>query len=358
MYGAIIGYHEELSLYEMAFCGIKNINNIRHHIITFEAEYPDHIRQCASCIKSWKVVNKEEMHQIAAQHKIIGTTDKQLGKSLKEKHSGIKRFKEVELLRTDKDIKENGKEIIPLWSARQEEWDEDGEKLFLIIEHHQNIPLYETIDFEKPVRGMEIGMMPAKLTMVLLNCWLASLLQQWKKINGTTTVYDPFTGFGTTNMVVNSRWLATIGSDSTITAAKRNMQRRKDNKFAQDVPLTVFKHDVHQPFTKPFIKNTSLIVSEWRLGPVTTKRTQTEHVEANITKIIAVYTDFFQHCQDFFGDQLPVIVITFPEFLFHEISIQQQIEESLKKIDRKYTILEEPYARKHQVIGRKILIVG
>ena len=34
---------------------------------------------------------------------------------------------------------------------------------------YQNIRLYEVIDFEKPGRSMQMGMMPAKLTHTLLN---------------------------------------------------------------------------------------------------------------------------------------------------------------------------------------------
>jgi hypothetical protein len=44
-----------------------------------------------------------------------------------------------------------------------------------VVEQYQNIPLYETIDFEKPARSMQMGMMPAKLTHMMINIGLNSL---------------------------------------------------------------------------------------------------------------------------------------------------------------------------------------
>ena len=52
---------------------------------------------------------------------------------------------------------------------------------------YQNIRLYEVIDFEKPGRSMQMGMMPAKLTHTLLNIGLSYLKGQDK-----TLIYDPF----------------------------------------------------------------------------------------------------------------------------------------------------------------------
>lgn len=52
---------------------------------------------------------------------------------------------------------------------------------------YQNIRLYEVIDFEKPGRSMQMGMMPAKLTHTLLNIGLSYLKEQ-----DETLIYDPF----------------------------------------------------------------------------------------------------------------------------------------------------------------------
>jgi len=64
----------------------------------------------------------------------------------------------VDTFHTDKEIKNTGKEIINL---------ENG--CYGIVEQYQNIELYEVVDFEKPKRSMQMGMMPAKLTQILIN---------------------------------------------------------------------------------------------------------------------------------------------------------------------------------------------
>ncbi|MBP7848304.1 hypothetical protein KA013_03760 [Patescibacteria group bacterium] len=63
------------------------------------------------------------------------------------------------------------------------------------------------LDFEKPVRGMQIGMMPAKLTQMLVNIGVA---QTGKNPGDEITVYDPFVGFGTTVWIANSLGYHTI----------------------------------------------------------------------------------------------------------------------------------------------------
>ena len=57
---------------------------------------------------------------------------------------------------------------------------------------YQHIRLYEVVDFEKPGRSMQMGMMPAKLTHTLMNIGLSLSKSQEKPL-----IYDPFAGSGT-----------------------------------------------------------------------------------------------------------------------------------------------------------------
>lgn len=63
----------------------------------------------------------------------------------------------MDLLHTDLDVKNKGIELIRIGNQRAQ------------VLGYQNIKLYEVIDFEKPGRSMQMGMMPAKLTHSLLN---------------------------------------------------------------------------------------------------------------------------------------------------------------------------------------------
>ena len=51
---------------------------------------------------------------------------------------------------------------------------------------------------------MQIGMMPAKLTQILVNIAVAQLPASALQGDDAPTVYDPFCGFGTTLFVANS----------------------------------------------------------------------------------------------------------------------------------------------------------
>ncbi|MDR0282585.1 MAG: hypothetical protein LBI53_04765 [Candidatus Peribacteria bacterium] len=69
----------------------------------------------------------------------------------------MKRFKQVDIIHTDMEVKNKGIELIKI----------KGE--YGVVQGYQNIKLYEIIDFDKPARSMQIGMMPAKLTHTLIN---------------------------------------------------------------------------------------------------------------------------------------------------------------------------------------------
>ncbi len=72
---------------------------------------------------------------------------------------------------------------------------------------YQPIWLYELIDFGKPGRSMQMGMMPAKLTHLLLNIALSLSETQ------NPVIYDPFVGSGTTGFLANYFGLDFLGSD-------------------------------------------------------------------------------------------------------------------------------------------------
>ena len=68
------------------------------------------------------------------------------------------------------------------------------------MQGYQDIALYEVVDFKKPVRSMQVGMMPAKLTHQLLMIGLSYLEKKEKK----SLIFDPFCGMGTTGFIANA----------------------------------------------------------------------------------------------------------------------------------------------------------
>ncbi len=63
------------------------------------------------------------------------------------------------------EVREKGKEYILVGSY--EDLNEQSE--VIEVTGYQDIALYETIDFDKPVNSMNIGMMPSKLALMLIN---------------------------------------------------------------------------------------------------------------------------------------------------------------------------------------------
>ena len=86
-----------------------------------------------------------------------------------------------------------------------------------------------------------------------------------------------------------------------------------------DKHFTLFKHDVNDAFTKPFLKQVDVIVTEGRLGPIVKERThlskeqQYKEMMSNIDRIVDLYTAFLENAKIPFAG-VPMI-ITVPVYL-------------------------------------------
>lgn len=283
----------------------------------------------------------------------VWVADNKFWVHLKKQFSLIKRFKLVELIHTDIEIKTKGQEIISL-----------GENIYGLVQWYQNIKLYETIDFEKPVGGMGIGMMPSKLALTLINIGVGQYESYSKSSiqNSELTIWDPFCGFGTTNFLANHLWYNTIGSDINPTQAKHNRKRRTtlSTLWTWNTLWTFLKHDVTQPLKSPILRNGNIIVSEGRLGHIVTNKTAHNEVILFSKDVESTYIFFFTHLTDFMTthSKTIVIVITIPTWLKHDVSISQSINDHANSLWRTTILLEKPYSREKQLVGRQILIAN
>ncbi len=296
-------------------------------------------------VKRWRVVTAEELWEILKHGTLLGVTDTALWAFCK-KNYGVKRFKKLAIHHTDKEIKEWWIELIALWY-----------ELYGHVEHYQHIPLYEAIDFEKPVRGMQIGMMPAKLTHQLISIACAHLSLHWSPV----TIYDPFCGFGTTWFVANALGYNTICSDINPTPTKQNLPRRNNQLFATDALFTVFKHDVMQPFVAPFLQHVSCIVTEWRLGPIMAKKSvqnlTRQQLQEKITDIQTMYTTFLSNIAAHPHCSTVPIVITYPQWTFFEADMSLWFIEHAETLW--YTVQQpsQLYMRNDQQVARRVFVL-
>lgn len=336
MYFAVIGKNPEISKAELQLLHPQNISYPKKWIVMFETETPEFISQLWWIIKAGTVVKEKDLQTLLQDTKIIWIKEEANGKHLK-RTMGIRRFKIVDIFHTDKEIKNKGKEIINL---------ENG--LYGIVEQYQNIELYETVDFSKPGRSMQMGMMPAKLTHMIINIWLQ---QHWP----STSIYDPFVGSWTTWFLANYLGYDFIGSDRDIQYIEKNLPWRKTTKFYNTTKqFEIFQQDITQPIPNWSIKKDTLIITEWRLWPIVTKTTPQQMIQKYQEQVGQLYKSFLEKIKELW---VTMSVFTIPYYLEHNNFLQQKITEFGSKIGLNITEISELYMREWQQVARKILII-
>lgn len=343
MYFAILWKHPQISLTELQIVKPTFLPSTKKGIVLFETQYPELLKTLWWCIKSGIVVPEKELQTLLQDVKIIGIQEEAIWKHFK-RTIGIRRFKTVKINHTDKEIKEKGKEIINLDNGK-----------YGIVENYQNIPLYETIDFEKPGRSMHMGMMPAKLTHILINLGIQNIIANKNKTIHDITIYDPFCGSGTTNFLANILGYNTVGSDINITYAQQNLLWRQTHSFYNtNASISFFNHDITKPFQSN-ISNWSIIVTEGWLGPIITKKSTPDDVKKAQQQIQKLYTDFFTNILK--SDYFSVIVCTIPRYIGYDNPHEQFFQTTISNLGYNWKSINEIYQREDQQIGRKICII-
>lgn len=354
MYFAILWKNSEISMTELELVQAKEISFPKKGIVIFDTKYAEILPQLWWVIKIGTVVKEKQLQELLADVKIIWIQNEANGKHLK-RTVGIRRYKLVDIFHTDKEIKTKGKEIINL---------ENG--LYGIVEQYQNIELYEAIDFGKPGRSMDMGMMPAKLAHMMVNIWLSNVIHNSKLDIENLTIYDPFVGSGTTGFLANYLGYDFIGSDIKIEYAKQNTTRWKTTKFyTPDKQFDIFTHDITKKLETPLIKGETkrdlLIVTEWRLWPIVTKKTSSQDIQKFQEQVLQLYKSFLDRIQEL-GKTVAIFSIPYYAGLIEwdegqHNSLEKNISEYATKIWLNIQSIPEVYGREWQQVGRKIMII-
>lgn len=345
MYFAILWKHTHISMEELRYVHPTNFRTYNPQIVFFDTQFPLRLSQLAGIVKRWEVHNYNEVKKLLEGCPIIGVHDSKFGKLAKE-HFSIRRFKLLELLHTDKEIQSKGKEVLTFQTKEGQSYG--------IVTNYQNIRRYEVIDFDKPARSMQVGMMPAKLTHIMINIGLT-----YTNMDTTSNIYDPFCGLWTTILMANALGYHAIGSDIQPEHAEKNIDRWKNRKSSEEntaqANMFIFKHDVTKPFIEPKLQNVDLIVSEWWLWPVVTQKTTPEQIEDYANQVTEIYEKFLNNIQKV-KKLLPNIVITVPYYMHQENNIAQIITDHAQRLWRETKIIKEIYSRPKQHVGRQIIV--
>ena len=188
----------------------------------------------------------------------------------------------------------------------------------------------------------------------MLNIWLTHTSPE------NICIYDPFVGSGTTGFLANHFWYDFIGSDIDISYAEKNKPRRIGHKLANpDKKFELFTHDIYDKFTAPFNRNNMMILTEWRLGPIITANSTPRDVQSAQVQVLKLYESFLDRITELKTKNPELVTVcTIPYYVWHSNALEAKLQEKARKIGLQIQSIPEIYARKEQLIGRKILIIN
>ena len=342
MYFAVLWKNPEISMLELELVKAKEISYPKKGIVIFDTKYAELLPQLWGTIKIGTVVKEKDLQELLTDVKIIWIQNEANGKHLK-RTVWIRRYKLVDVFHTDKEIKNKWKEIINL---------ENG--LYGIVEHYQNIELYEAVDFGKPGRSMEMGMMPAKLTHMMINIWLAKFIHESQLDSEKICIYDPFVWSWTTGMLANYMGYDFAGSDIKINYAEKNATWRKTSNFyTPDREFEIFQHDIKEKLWNQLAGKDVLVISEWRLWPIVKKWTSDQDIQKFQERVVDLYKSFLDRIKELWA----VAVFTIPRYVGQDNGIEQVLTRYATTIGIKIQSIPEIYGREWQQVGRKIMII-
>ena len=340
MYFAILWNHTTIAQEELQLCN-PTVHKKEWSLIFFDTEQPDTLNQLWWIIKRGKCVTEQELLPILQSTKILWVQDNKLGMQRK-KDFPIKRFKQTARNHTDKDVQNKWNEIITF--PQEVEGYTYGH-----VQGYQPIYLYEVIDFQKPWRSMQMGMMPAKLATMMINIWLNHSPDR----STNDRLYDPFCGSWTTLFLANNKWINALGSDIDTQYVEKNIDRRQYKKaLATPAKYEYINHDSTKPLTTD--KNIKLIVSEWRLWPIITEQSSPQKILDAQEEVNTLYTAFLQATHTAFLQA--TIVITIPHYSWVLNTIAPQQETLGKSLWYDVYTIPEVYKRPKQQVWRQICI--
>lgn len=336
MYFIIIGKNPWLTREELAYIQASNIQIIQTRVWTLDTPVPNKLSQIWGIIKRGKVTTKEEALDQLIGKKILWCADMQLALKLKREYN-IKRVKLVEFIKTDREVKNKGIELMHASGTRG------------IVQGRQEIPLYEAIDFDKPGRSMQVGMMPAKLAHIMLNIALTHTKTE------NPIIRDPFCGTGTTMMLANHFGYESIGSDIVTKRSDNNILRWTKQTYATDKKIDIYTQDATKPFDHIDRNQTYCIVSEWWLGPIVTKNTSLGRMQEYQEQVEQLYTKALQNiCTSF--PRHTSMCFSVPRYEGLDNTIAHHLSTIAQKYGYTTKTLAETYHRKDQNVHRQIWI--
>ncbi len=185
-----------------------------------------------------------------------------------------------------------------------------GAKYFSRLAAIQDIDFYSRRDFGKPYRSAKLGMLPPKLSQVMLN------------LAGGKSVYDPFCGTGTILLEGVLAGKKVKGSDLqavNVEGTKNNLQWLVDNfkyhlgEVSLNFDKAVFEADATK-MKAEYLKDVDAIVTEGFLGAPKRGTEYDKELEEEIVSLGELYYNFLKAIAKVNSLTGLTIVLTLPVF--------------------------------------------
>ncbi|MBT6068211.1 N-6 DNA methylase [Candidatus Peregrinibacteria bacterium] len=268
----------------------------------------------------------------------------------------------IEGIQSKKEILEKDNTIeINLIQRPSSNPNDDTHTYFLsILIANQDIEGYSRRDYERPFRDTFNGMLPPKLSQILINL---------AKPKAHSVIIDPFCGSGGVLIEALLMGYSVQGSDINprmITHTEGNLKWLESSFTLPPLKKNIFVHDATSPFPKR--EKEAIIATEGYLGPPLKSAPKEETIHNNFQEITTLYLKFFKTLYKTY--EKATIAICIPNYLQkgrpHPLS-QKKVDKLIQKIESlgfhcvplsntKPSINSYLYSRPDQLVGREIVV--
>lgn len=173
----------------------------------------------------------------------------------------------------------------------------------------QDIDAYSFRDFKRPGRDARVGMLPPKLSQIMIN--LSGINKDWTANPSSFTVYDPFCGLGTILMEAALMGFNVAGSDiepAMIKHTETNLKWLQDAFQLPEFKSQFFEKDATYLNEGDLSTSPTAIVSETFLGPPVSVAPKPENIEKTFYNLENLLLGFFESLAQFIPGSTPIVV--------------------------------------------------
>ncbi len=220
----------------------------------------------------------------------------------------------------------------------------------------QDINSYSYRDYKKPFRDPRMGMLPPKLSQIMINLAEPSLNEPLR------TIYDPFCGSGTILIETLLQGKDAIGSDldeKAVEGTLSNLYWTTKNFENTPKEFVIFHKNAQEIAEKDLPATPDAIVTETHLGPPVSKLPKEENIEKTFAALSELHETWLTNIEPLVESDIK-IVMCLPAFkkarnnYIHFPNFEAIAKKTGFKISNQEPLI---YDRPDQVVAREIVVL-